>query len=74
MPKVTVTKLKQIRKSQNLTQHELAKLSGVSHQAISFIESMRRSDPQLSTALKLCRALHCSVYDLVDEEEMHNVR
>lgn len=69
-----ITKLKEMRKSRKLTQVSLSKLSGVSQQTISNIEMMVRPDPQLSTAMKLCRALHCSVYDLVDEEEMHNVR
>lgn len=67
-------KLKDTRKAKNLSQQELAKLSGVSQQVISNIESGRNTNPGFLIILNVCRALHCSVYDLVDEEEMQNVR
>ena len=52
-----------------MTQKELATASGVSQQAICFIEIGKRDNPGIITMMKLARALRCSVYDLVDEKE-----
>lgn len=57
--------LKILRAKKNVTQEELAKLSGVSHCAITFIENCKTTArPQ--TLIKLAKALE------VDESELLN--
>jgi transcriptional regulator with XRE-family HTH domain len=56
-----------MRKKQQLTQQELAAISGVSQQAISNIEKGTRKSPRVGTLLKLSRSLKCTVDDLIEE-------
>lgn len=62
-------KLQEMRTRRNMTQKELSRLSGVSQQAISFIEIGKRENPGAITLLKLAKVLRCSLYDLIDEKE-----
>ncbi|MCR4886270.1 MAG: helix-turn-helix domain-containing protein [Clostridiales bacterium] len=59
--------LKRLRKQKKLTQSQLAAISGVSQQAISFIESARNT-PSEGTLRLLSQALGCSVSELLGEE------
>ena len=59
--------LKSKRKEKGWTQEELAKRSGVSQQAISFIES-ERNTPSEGTLRLLAKALDCTVGELLGEE------
>lgn len=59
--------LKKKRKEKHLTQVQLAGLSGVSQQAISFIES-NRNTPSEGTMRLLANALNCSVAELMGDE------
>lgn len=59
--------LYEMRKKQQLTQQELAAISGVPQQTISNIEKGTRKLPRVGTLLKLSRALKCTVDDLIEE-------
>ena len=50
----------------NLSQRELAAVSGVSVQMISCIEKEQRN-PTVNVVQKLARALHCTVGELLGE-------
>jgi len=56
-------KIKELRKSQKLTQEELAQLIGVSRQAINAIEK-EKFDPSLSTAFKMSKLFKLSIEEL----------
>jgi putative transcriptional regulator len=56
-------KLKLARKSQKVTQLELAQQVGVSRQSIYAIEASK-SEPSLSLALKIAKALSVSVEEI----------
>lgn len=58
--------LKKRRKDKKLTQVELAHKSGVSQQAISFIES-ERNTPSEGTLKLLAKALDCTIAELIGE-------
>lgn len=58
--------LKNKRKSAGLTQVQLAEASGVSQQAISFIESGRNT-PSEGTMRLLAKGLSCSITELMGE-------
>lgn len=60
--------LKRRRKQARLTQAQLAEKSGVSQQAISFIES-ERNTPSEGTLRLLAGALKCTVSELLDEKQ-----
>ena len=57
--------LREIRQTQALSVPALSRLSGVPVRTIEDIE--RRGDCRLSTALKLCAALHITLNELVQE-------
>lgn len=57
--------LRSIRKRRGLTQHELARLSGVSHSLVTKIEQGEVSDTRLETLRKLASALNVQTADLV---------
>lgn len=68
---VTETKLRKIRESRQLSQGELAKLSGVNIRSIQLYEQ-RVNDidkAQAQTLYKLSRALGCNVEDLLENPE-----
>lgn len=60
--------LKRKRKQAGLTQAQLANRSGVSQQAISFIESCRNT-PSEGTLRLLAKALNCSISELLDDPQ-----
>ena len=57
-------RLKELRKSQNMTQDELANAVGVSRQTINAIEN-DKYNPTLELAIKLSRYLKMSVEEIV---------
>ena len=56
-------KVKELRKSQKLTQEELAELIGISRQAINAIEK-EKFDPSLPTAFKMAELFKTSIEEL----------
>ena len=60
-------KVKELRKSQKLTQEELAELIGISRQAINAIEK-EKFDPSLPTAFKMAKLFKTSIEDLFTYE------
>tara|TARA_B100000767_G_scaffold5193_1_gene4925 strand:+ start:455 stop:652 length:198 start_codon:yes stop_codon:yes gene_type:complete len=56
-------KVKELRKSQKLTQEEMAELIGISRQAINAIEK-EKFDPSLPTAFKMAKLFKTSIEDL----------
>lgn len=58
--------LRNLRKKKKLTQQELARISGVSQQAISFLENGRNT-PNHGTLELLAEALDCTVSELTGE-------
>ena len=56
-------KVKELRKNQNLTQEDLAKLIGISRQAINAIEK-EKFDPSLPTAFKMAKLFETSIEKL----------
>ncbi len=60
-------RVRQLRQARGLGQQELARLAGVSRQALSSIEA-GRSDPATTLSLALSRALGCSVEDLFPDD------
>ena len=61
------TNLKKKRQQRDLSQRELAHISGVSVQTINYIESEKRN-PSALVIQKLAKALHCSVVELFGEK------
>src|SRR5918993_1189007 len=57
-----VRKLREVRNDARLTLRELAEWSGVALSTVWQIESGRQPRPQLSTAMKICRALGADPY------------
>ena len=62
--------LERIRKESHLARRELALLSGVKPETIHHIEKglTNVNNVKLSTLIKLAKALHCKVVDLLDNE------
>ncbi len=56
-------RVKELRKSKNLTQEELANLIGISRQAINAIEK-DKFDPSLPTAFKMSKLFKISIEEL----------
>ena len=65
------SKLKVMREERELTQWEIAELSGVSFRMIKDYEQGQRdiNGAKLLTLLKLCLALRCRLEDIVDDVE-----
>ncbi|WP_420867935.1 helix-turn-helix domain-containing protein [Bifidobacterium boum] len=63
--------LREIRKREGLTQTRLAKLTGLSQPTIAQYENgtMNPNRTTLLTARKLCDALSCSPWDLLEQDE-----
>ena len=66
--KYPATKLRVFRDNSNLSQTELARISGVSIRQIQLFEQKKRdiNKTQVSTLLRLSRALSCNMEDLVE--------
>lgn len=64
-------KLKEVRINAGLSQAALADLSGVSIRMIQHYEQGAKdiNGAKLSTLLALCLALHCSLGDIITEED-----
>lgn len=62
--------LKDIRLNKGLSRRELSKMTGVSFASIRDFEygTTKLRNTKLITALKLCKALNCSITDLDDED------
>ena len=56
-------RVKELRKSKNLTQQDLANLIGISRQAINAIEK-DKFDPSLPTAFKMSKLIKISIEEL----------
>lgn len=57
--------LRKYRKQANLEQHELADKTGVNRGYISYIETAQKK-PSLELAVRLAKAVGCTVDDLVN--------
>jgi Predicted transcriptional regulators len=60
--------VQKMREKRKLTQEALSARSGVKQQTISAIESGKNKNPRIDTLYLLARALHCTVDDLIEEE------
>lgn len=62
--------LERIRKEQHLSRRELELLSGVKAVSIQYLEKgiTDVNNVKLSTLIKLAKALHCKVVDLLDND------
>lgn len=62
--------LERIRREQGLARRELALLSGVKEVSITSLENgiTNVNNVKLSTLIKLAKALHCKVVDLLDSD------
>ena len=62
--------LERIRKENRLTRRELELLSGVKQETIHHLEKgiTNADNVKLSTLVKLAKALHCKVVDLLDND------
>ena len=63
------SKLEIMRKNRNLSQGKLEKLTGISQQQISQIETGKAVLDSIRTAAKFAKALDCSISDLVDVDK-----
>lgn len=60
--------IKEFREKLNISQQELSKLSGISQQAISAIETGMRRNPGIETLYPIAKALQVRVDDLLCED------
>ena len=62
--------LERIRREKGFSREELAKLSGVQNTTIHYLEKgiTDVNNVKLSTLVKLAKALHCKVIDLLDKD------
>lgn len=66
MKDISAEKIKDLRKSKNLTQGDLAKELGVSRQTVFSIET-GRSEPSLPLAIKICSIFDAAIVDLFSD-------
>lgn len=65
-----MNKLKTLRESRNLTQVDLAEISGVPQSTISRIESgFFKKGPSIDNVVKLAKALGVPVAELLEDDE-----
>lgn len=71
-----LSNLKDIREQRQFSRRELATLSGVNVNTINFLENGWNNveNVRLSTLIKLSKALHCKVVDLVDNDLKRYIR
>ena len=62
------TKRSRLRVARNLSQRELAKISGVSYDSISKYEGNVNPIVKLDTLCDLCLALNCKITDLLEDD------
>lgn len=62
-------RIKELRQKRNLSQDELAELSGVQQYLISSYEVGRR-EPNIKTMRKLAKALNVKITELFEESEI----
>lgn len=67
-----MSKLRKIREDAKMSIPELAKRSGINARTIEGYEQENRdiNGAKLKTLLKLCRALSCSLEDILDDPEL----
>lgn len=63
--KKVVTKIREERESQHITQRHLALISGVSYSTITKIETGKTKNPAFLQVVMLCKALNISIDDLI---------
>ena len=66
-------RIREVRKDKELTQDDLAKLSGVNGCTISHYETNQRV-PHLTNIIKLARALKCDIDYLVTKEVKDSIQ
>ena len=62
-------RLRKIRRTQDLTQQDLAALAGVNYTTISRIESGDAKQVYIDTAMRLAKALHVTTDELLGMDE-----
>ena len=62
-------RLRQLRRGKALTQHALAVQAGVSLTVVTFLETGRTTDPNVSSVRALARVLGCSLDTLVGTDD-----
>ncbi len=62
-------RIRERRKALGLSEEKLGKMLGYTHRTISMLELGQLPDPRVSVALRLAKALKCSVEDLFEVEE-----
>lgn len=64
-------RLKKLRESRNLSQHQLAEKVGISFRVLQNYEQGVRdlNGAKLLTLLKLCNALECKLADIITDED-----
>ncbi|GIW49165.1 MAG: hypothetical protein KatS3mg079_641 [Caloramator sp.] len=65
-------RIKELRKKRNMTQRQLALISGVAKSYINELESGKYNNPSAEVLCKLAKALRCSINELVDCEGDEN--
>lgn len=76
MENTKLSNLKEIREKKGFSRRELSVLSGVNQNTINFLENgwNNTDNVRLSTLIKLSKALHCKVVDLVDKDLQRYIR
>ena len=76
MENTKLSNLKEIREKKGFSRRELSVLSGVNQNTINFLENgwNNTDNVRLSTLIKLAKALHCKVVDLVDKDLQRYIR
>lgn len=65
-------KLRELRKSSGKTLRQISYESGVTENTILSIESGQQQNCRLQTLLAICKAIGCSVSDVIDEDVVAN--
>lgn len=65
---VSKEKIERLMVNRGLTPPELATATGISQEGIARLK--KRGSCRLSTAIKLCSALTCSVEEIIEESEV----
>lgn len=65
------SKLQALRKAAGLSQSQLATAAGVNVRTLQYYEQGAKdvNAARLSTLLKLCNALHCTLHDILTDPE-----